>query len=248
VSAVLPWLAYTVATGQFRPMALVLLLILAGTVSFWYLLWPAGPLADAAFLAILAAIVLERVFKPLYPSPIPKVDLSILGHIMLIRLAALAIFAIRGNVAVEFRFLPNRREWMVGLRFFAMMLPVIGGAYWALGLVRLRAHPLNPLLAIGTFLGILWVVALSEEFLFRGLLQQWLEKWTGSGIAALAIASLIFGSAHLGFHGAFPNWRFATIGAILGLFCGQAWRTTRSIQAGMVTHALAVTLWRVFFQ
>ena len=53
------------------------------------------------------------------------------------------------------------------------MLPVIAVAYWALGLVELRPHPngvaTTVLLAIGTFLGMLWVVALSEEFFFRGL-------------------------------------------------------------------------------
>ena len=31
--------------------------------------------------------------------------------------------------------------------------------------------------AAGTFIGFLWVVALWEEFLFRGVLQQWLEEW-----------------------------------------------------------------------
>jgi membrane protease YdiL (CAAX protease family) len=92
------------------------------------------------------------------------------------------------------------------------------------------------------------VVALSEEFFFRGLLQQWMERWTDSAMAALVVASLLFGSAHLGFHGAFPNWRFAIVVAILGFFCGLAWKNSRSVQSSMVTHALTVTLWRIFFQ
>jgi membrane protease YdiL (CAAX protease family) len=103
-------------------------------------------------------------------------------------------------------------------------------------------------IALGEFAGILWVVALSEEFLFRGLLQQWFEQWTGSSAAALILASILFGGAHLGFHGLFPNWRFALVAALFGLCCGLAWRESRSIQAGMVTHALGATLYRVFFQ
>jgi hypothetical protein len=125
---------------------------------------------------------------------------------------------------------------------------VVGSAYWALGLFHLRAHPLNALQAFGTFLGVLWVVALSEEFIFRGLLEQWLECWTGSGTGALIVTSAIFGSAHLGFHRIFPNWRWAIVAGILGLFLGLAWRSARSVQASMVTHALIVTLWRVFLQ
>jgi hypothetical protein len=46
----------------------------------------------------------------------------------------------------------------------------------------------------------------------------------------------------------FPNWRFSLVAAVLGVFCGLAWRERRSIQASMVTHALAATAFRVFFQ
>jgi membrane protease YdiL (CAAX protease family) len=171
---------------------------------------------------------------------------------MLIRTAALAVLVLRGNVQAEYRFLPTRKEALAGLRYFAVMLPVIAFAYWALGLVKFRAHPngagLTILLAVGTFLAILWVVALSEEFFFRGLLQQWLEQWTGNRNTALILAALVFGCAHLGFHRVFPNWRWAIVAAILGVFCGLAWRNSRSVQAAMVTHALIVTVWQVFLQ
>jgi membrane protease YdiL (CAAX protease family) len=107
---------------------------------------------------------------------------------------------------------------------------------------------LNILLVIGIFFGILWVTAISEEFIFRGLLQPWLERWTSSPLAALIITSLLFGSVHLGFHGPFPNWRFSICAAILGLFCGLARRQTGGIQAGMVAHALTVAIWKMFLQ
>jgi membrane protease YdiL (CAAX protease family) len=99
-----------------------------------------------------------------------------------------------------------------------------------------------------TFFGILWVTALSEEFIFRGLLQQWLGAWTRSSVAALGIASLLFGASHLGTSHIFPNWRFAIVATVFGLFCGLCWRRTRSVQASMLTHAIGATLYRVFFQ
>jgi membrane protease YdiL (CAAX protease family) len=249
-SAVTPWLVYSLATGEARFTSFLLLLIVAAAVSFWYIAMPPGPVSDALFLAAIAGIYLSKVFDRIYLSPIPKLSISVLGHLMLIRVAALAILTIRGNVKAEYRFLPNGKELVTGFRYFCMMLPVIAFAYWALGLVKPRPHPygagLTVLLAIATFFGILWVVALSEEFFFRGLLQQWLEGWTGNPIAALITASLVFGCAHLGFHRIFPNWRWAIVAAILGLFCGLAWRNSRSVQAAMVTHALAVTLWQTF--
>ena len=59
-SAVLPWLVYTIPTGDFSPLPLLLLLILACAVSFWYVAWPAGALADAAFLIVPVAAVRDE--------------------------------------------------------------------------------------------------------------------------------------------------------------------------------------------
>ncbi|MGA2713424.1 MAG: CPBP family intramembrane glutamic endopeptidase [Bryobacteraceae bacterium] len=247
-SAIAPWLVYSLATGEARLVNFCLLLIIAFVVSFWYVVWPPAPLVDAWFLMMIAGTYLSKAFDGIYLSPIPRQSISVLGHLMLIRMGALAVLILRGNVDAEFRFLPNRREWLTGLRYFIPALPVVGFSYWALGLAQPRVHPLGVLQGIGTFLLILWVVALSEEFFFRGLLQQWLEGWTGNGITALIFAAVVFGSAHLGFHRIFPNWRWAIVAAVLGLFLGLAWRSARSVQASMVTHALIVTVWRVFFQ
>lgn len=247
-TAAIPWLVYSLATGEAQAGRFLLLLAIAFVVSFWYVVLPAAGVIDALFLILIAGVYLSRSFDWIYVSPIPKQPISVLGHVMLIRTAALAILVLRGNVRAEFRFLPNRQEWLTGLRYFVPALPVVGLAYWALGLVKLRAHPLNLWQTAGTFLGILWVVALSEEFFFRGLLQQWLERWSGSVMAALLLSALIFGSAHLGFHRIFPNWRWTIVAAVLGVFLGLAWRHSRSVQASMVTHALIVTVWRVFLQ
>jgi uncharacterized protein len=246
VSAVVPWIVYSTATGEAHWQSLALLAAVALLVSFWYVGTRPAPVVDLLFLGIVAAIYLSKVFDRIYLSPIPKAQLSVLGHLMLIRTAALAVLVFRGGVQAEYRFIPTRAEWWAGIRWFAMMLPAIAAAYWALGLVQWRAHPSYAYLA--AFPAVLWVLALSEEFFFRGLLQQWIEQWTGNGIGALIVASAIFGSAHLGFHRIFPNWRWAIVACILGIFCGLAWRNSRSVQAAMVTHALTVTLWQVFLQ
>jgi membrane protease YdiL (CAAX protease family) len=57
---------------------------------------------------------------------------------------------------------------------------------------------------------------------------------------------LLFGAAHFWFR-TFPNWRFAAVAAVAGVFYGLAFRQARSIRASMVTHALTVTAWRLFF-
>jgi membrane protease YdiL (CAAX protease family) len=120
---------------------------------------------------------------------------------------------------------------------------------WWLGFARPHV-PLGfastSFVVIATFFGSLWVLALGEEFLFRGLLQQWMSAWLRNEWAGLVATSLVFGSVHLWYR-SFPNWRYAGLAALLGLICGLAFRQARSIRASMVTHALVVTTWRVFF-
>lgn len=247
-SAVVPWLLYAIPTGEFAFSSLLAIAAIAVIVSFWYVLWSPSPLADVVLLAFVAALIVVKIFDQIFKSPIPGIQVSILGHLMLIRLTATAVLLVRGHISSSFRFWPDGHEWLIGLRYFAMLLPVAGLAYFGLGLVDLRPQPQNAAIAGGTFLGILWVVALSEEFLFRGLLLPWLSEWTGSRTFALIATSVAFGCVHLGFrfHGGFPNWRFATVAAVAGYFYGLAARNAGSIQASMVTHALTVTAWRVF--
>jgi membrane protease YdiL (CAAX protease family) len=245
-SAVFPWLIYAVGTHHFNVPALVVMCSIALLMSFWFVVFPPHPAADMFYLAIFAVIILAKVFARIYPAPMPKLEISTLGHVTLIRLLAFSFVGFRGGVNAEYRFMPNKREWLEGLKWFVFLLPVTGAVYWALGLVSLRAHPLNIGLAIGTFLGFLWLTSISEEFIFRGLLQPWIAQWTSSAALGILISALLFGSVHLGFHGTFPNWRWVIVASILGVFLALARRQTGGIQAGMVAHALTITVWRTF--
>jgi membrane protease YdiL (CAAX protease family) len=160
------------------------------------------------------------------------------------------MLSVRRTKGVGFGFWPRKREWLIGLLYFAALLPVAGAVAWGIGFGK--PHPpaaawdRTAVLAIGTFFGILWVLALGEEFFFRGLLQQWMGEWMGNQWLGLAATAMLFGTAHLWFH-SFPNWRFAILAALAGVFYGLAFRHGRGIRASMVTHALTVTTWRLFF-
>ena len=100
-------------------------------------------------------------------------------------------------------------------------------------------------IAVATFLGTLWVLAAMEEFFFRGVLQQMLTRKLRNTALAIVVTSLLFGR-FTSRYSSFPNWRFAALAAIAGLFYGRAYTQTGSVRASMVTHALVVTTWRVF--
>lgn len=249
-SALAPLLVYTLPTGAFDWRGAAILLALAVTASFWFVALPPGRVTDFAFIGFMAAPVVFRLFQDLYPTPAAAAPLSILGQLMWIRLGVWVILCIRRVEETGFGFWPSREEWLCGLRHFLLFLPVGVPLALALGVVRFQpvTWPWWQVLAYGaaTFFGMLWVVALSEEFFFRGLLQPWLSRLLANRWAGLALASVLFGLVHLPFRG-FPNWRFSLVAAVAGIFYGLARDRSRGIRAPMAAHALVNTVMRLLF-
>lgn len=71
--------------------------------------------------------------------------------------------------------------------------------------------------------------ALGEELVFRGVLQQALEKATGRPVAAIWIAALIFSAFHLQFAGLLPR-------LLLGAGLGYLFYWTGSLWAPIIAH------------
>jgi len=98
--------------------------------------------------------------------------------------------------------------------------------------------------AIGIFLLTAW----PEELLFRGLLQNSLTRTLSSESGGWIVASIIFGLAHITNNGVFPNWRYALLATIAGIFYGRTWRKTGSIFPAAIVHALVDTTWHLLFR
>jgi len=246
VSAVLPYLIACLGPAEFQWVALVRLVALASAFGLWYIVLPALPAVDLAFLALFPAVLLGGYLEIVYiPRDLLKGELKFLGHFTLTVMALAVLMVGRRVRETGFGFVPTWREWRIGALHYLYFIVV--GFPLALGIDVIRLKAPAPVWAIlGTFVGFLWVAALSEEFLVRGVLQQWIEDWTWSRTGALVITSVIFGLIHLGFRG-FPNWRIALVAAVLGLCCGRARNQAGGIRAGVVTHALAIATWRGFF-
>jgi membrane protease YdiL (CAAX protease family) len=91
--------------------------------------------------------------------------------------------------------------------------------------VRLAVAPIAIFLATGV----------PEEFLFRGLIQNALER--AFGRVALPIASIVFGLAHL------PDLRYVLLATLAGVAYGWVYQATRRITASAITHALVDWIW-----
>ncbi|MCS7023180.1 MAG: CPBP family intramembrane metalloprotease [Bryobacteraceae bacterium] len=247
LSAVAPYLVLSLALGTFEVRHLATLATLASGAVFWRRLLPKHPVSDLLFLAFAASVYASKTFTVIYENPAQRPPLDILGRLMWIRLLVSAV-RLSASQTPEFGFVPAARQWRTGFFYYICALPPVLLLSFALGVVHQPAPWTlrTPLLTVATFLGFLWVVGLAEEFFFRGMLQPILEQMTGHSWAGLALTSVIFGLAHLGFR-QFPNWRFALVAAICGVFYGLAYSKAKSVLAAAVTHALVVTTWRVFF-
>ncbi|MCC6262495.1 MAG: CPBP family intramembrane metalloprotease [Bryobacterales bacterium] len=257
LSAVVPYAIYAVGTGTGSLAGTLALVGLTGAASGWYALFrrrsgAAGALMDLGFLALMGAVMLGGVFGWIYPDAAERLQAEFLGRVMWIRLGVLAALLLRRMEGTGFGFWPSAREWRVGVLGFLLLMPVLLGMGWALDFFTIREWTRPAwqmgLIAGGSFLGFLWVVALSEEFFLRGLLQQWATAWTGSGWWGLALTVLVSGAVHLPFGGRFPNWKFAALAAVAHLGYGIVFQRGRGVRAAMVTHALVVTVWRAFLR
>ncbi len=164
---------------------------------------------------------------------------------------ALYLFLIRhplSGIGFSFRF--SRRDLKSSIQGL-LTYGLIGGP---VGLLMgfLRYNPTLPTLLdlIGGILAGYLFVALIEEVLFRGVIQNLLAKRIKHENLALIIASVIFGLAHLnnateGFP--IPNWGYVLMATLAGLAYGWVWQRTRKVTASAITHMLVNLVWGVIF-
>ena len=247
--ALIPYLVSCLGATHFEWGALLRLAALALTIGLWYRILPGNAFTDIVFLALYPLVLLGGYFTGIYIPQFPKLrnELIFLGHFTQIILTILTLMIGRRVPETGFGFVPTRREWRIGAAHYLIFVTVGLPLGLVLQAVRWKA-PAPAWSVVATFIGFLWVASLAEEFLVRGVLQTWIEKWTRSAAVALYITSAIFGLLHLGFGGKFPNWRWVLVAAVLGWCCGHARNQAGGIRAGVVTHALAVATWRALFQ
>ncbi len=244
-SAALSYLIYSIPTGVFHWQGLLLLAAATGAAIAWMRYAPPSLAADAAFVILFAALYISKALPDrVYLEPLAKLQTGALAQLMCFRLAVTCLLRYRSHPDFGFGWLPTAADWRIGLRYFCYLLPVAMLLVWLLHFRDMRIPRDYYWRAPATFLGIFFVVALGEECLFRGLILHRLRA-VMPPLAALMLSSVVFGITHLWFS-PFPNWKFAILASVCGVFYGSAYLAARGVRAAMVTHALTVAAWRTF--
>jgi len=231
------------------------LLVVAYTLVPTVLIFVQG--ADAGEATWLDLIVILALWLPvelnLGSQWIPKHAQGFLHTVaygVALTLALVLFLAFRGMKGMKYK-LPSRvMDFIDPLIAFAIVAPILIGLGIALAFIPWFHVPGN-LSAAGlakTFGLIFVATALPEEILFRSLIQNWLMQKFGSTTAVLAVASLIFGCAHLN-NGpqALPNWRYMILATLAGFAYGKVFQRASSATASMALHALVDATKHVFF-
>ncbi len=180
---------------------------------------------------------------------LPGVSLPI-GKLTAI-LLALYLFLVRDPLeGIGFSFRLRRADAghaLLGLLGYAVVGLPIG-----LGLGFLRLNVVLPDLTGGVLSAVsgYLVVALPEELLFRGIIQNLLRKRWRRSLLVLPIAAILFGLSHLnnatpGFP--VPNWAYALMATLAGLAYGWVWQRSKRVTVSAITHATVNLVWSVLF-
>ncbi len=101
-------------------------------------------------------------------------------------------------------------------------------------------------------LGIYFLVALPEELLFRGIIQNLLSKFfeekhiQKARFIALFTASIIFGLSHLNNYSP-PNWNYVLMATLAGIFYGLTYIKTSKCAVSALVHCGVNLFWAIFF-
>jgi CAAX protease family protein len=247
---VAPYLVFTVPRGEFKP---VYAIIFVTVPIFLAALFIASPpkdhgftLQDAIALIIVGAPIEFGLLREAFPHP----GLGVLPKFLLMDALLYAYLVVRRLPGIGYDLRLRIRDLGIGLRewtFFAPIAIVLG---LLIGFIQFRAYMPDVDRIIEAWLITFFFVALPEEFFFRGLLQNLLERSLGSSRLALVLASVIFGLSHFNKRlaiGAVFNWKYVLLASIAGFFYGRAWLDRRRLSTSAITHATVDVVWGLWF-
>jgi hypothetical protein len=167
------------------------------------------------------------------------------GQLLVLEVALLLVMVVKPLPGIGYSFEIDPRDLATAAVAFALFAIVAIPLGIALGFIRPRVRAIGALERWRVVFKIVFMVTLPEELVFRGLLQNFLERrvfaprhwWM-----ALGVAALIFGAAHMQ-HPPRPNWRYGILAALAGIAYGWTWHRTRKITASALVHAAVDLVW-----
>jgi uncharacterized protein len=246
------YLLYSIgtATAAFAPLAFMALYL---SIPF-LLLMPArgssGATWQDAVTILWVWLPIEfGIVKRLIPVSTTNTDFTYSFVQALAMISGVIAFAAwRRLPGIGYRLEFDRKKSSEALLAFALFAAIAIPLGFAIHFIDFMFEWRKVLFAPAAFVGIFLFIAIPEELLFRGLIQNCLERTLARRYIALMFAAIIFGASHLNNGPPIPNHRYFLMATIAGVFYGLVWQRTRNIAAAAITHALVDTAWSALFR
>ena len=202
-------------------------------------------------------IVILSLWLPIEFGQLPGFDIIFNKDVQIPALAfaapalGLYLFCVLRNLPdVGYSFRLNAKDFLAaaaGIAALALLLVPLGTN---LGFIRMAPSQTSPAKAVELILGIYFLVAIPEELLFRGIIQNSLLKilpGPHAKIVSLLAAAAIFGLSHWNNYNP-PDWRYVFLATIAGLVYGTVYFKTGKTTASALVHCGVNFTWAVLFQ
>jgi len=156
--------------------------------------------------------------------------------------------AYRRLTGVKYEWQLSLKDWRPILVNFTIFLVIAVPFGLLTDFIQWGGFKFDPTAIAFTFLITFLWVAVPEELLFRGLIQNLLQKsWSRYPQLAMWTASIIFGLAHINNDNQ-PIWAYVILASIAGYLYGRTFNQCRSFVPAVIVHTLVDTVWVHFFR
>lgn len=251
----IPWIIYAMGTSQWQMEAW--LGMFAYIVVPLLIVYHAKTGCDR--LQVRDVLFISAIFLPIDLGIIQKYFIwpenlggAAYSHIFGVILLLFLMCGYRGLDGVGFEFKISRIDIPLILRNFGLFIIVALPFGFTTGFISFFPKPIDPIHIIANFVGILLVVAVPEELLFRGIIQNLLQRTLNKPKVALVLAAFIFSLAHYNnsgvAHGPAPDYRYLILAFIAGIFYGHAYQKSQNLYPAILVHTLIDVVWLSFFK
>lgn len=180
-----------------------------------------------------------------------KEDIHIPGLAFAAPVLGLYLFEVLRNLPnIGFTFKWKIRDVLIAVGSLLLLAVILIPLGTQMGFIRFSILQTSLAQVAQLIIGIYFLVALPEELLFRGIIQNLLSKFfvgKNAPLLSLLAASLIFGFSHLNNFSP-PDWRYVFLATLAGMFYGIAYRKTGKTTISAIVHCGVNFFWAILFK
>jgi uncharacterized protein len=168
----------------------------------------------------------------------------IINTIVAVDLALVIFICFKKMSAINFNFNLNLKAFKIAALYFMVFCFVALPISFVSGFVRWNPDFTITSLLL-TPLGIFFFIAIPEELLFRGIIQNLIGTKSSNKWFVIGLASLFFGLTHLN-NGEVADLRYAGLATFAGIIYGHSYVKSKGLLVPVLIHTAVDSVWILF--